>query len=233
MGRPSAVGAEIARRGDQPFAKMMLPQAVDDHPRRQRIGRIDDPAGQGQPPPLVAGQRARASRGFVQRELHRHNPQSPRRHHIARLHGIAAVEPPGLGRIGRENAGINLGGRREAVQVAFRAWSARRAMRRPAPAHRLVNPPDRQPPRASDRRRTAGDRRRWPPPANRRFLRQLRSCIPAAGGRHIALRDRGPSERRRSAPAAANSSSTQPRPGSAEIQLRLLPIWPSLMCSSL
>ena len=55
MRRPLALHAEIVGRADDPFAEMMLPEAVDDHPREQRPGAVLDV---GHP----VGQRRRAGR---------------------------------------------------------------------------------------------------------------------------------------------------------------------------
>ncbi len=42
-----AVEPEVAGRGDDPPAEVVLPDPVDHHPRRQRVGRVGDPARQG------------------------------------------------------------------------------------------------------------------------------------------------------------------------------------------
>ena len=45
----SALGPEIIGRGDEPLAEMVLPQAVDDHPRHEvarALGRVGHPKGQ-------------------------------------------------------------------------------------------------------------------------------------------------------------------------------------------
>ena len=55
MRRPLAADAEVADGADQPFAEMVLPDAIDDHPRQQRPGPVldvGDPVGQR--PPLAA-----------------------------------------------------------------------------------------------------------------------------------------------------------------------------------
>src|SRR5262245_27706870 len=41
--------AESVHAADDPFAKVMLPEAVDHDASRQRVGRIDQPVGQFQP----------------------------------------------------------------------------------------------------------------------------------------------------------------------------------------
>ena len=41
--------AEIVRRGDEPLAKMELPDPVDDHARRQRVLGAGQPASQPEP----------------------------------------------------------------------------------------------------------------------------------------------------------------------------------------
>ncbi len=46
MRRGCAVEAEVAGRRDDPPAEVVVPDPVDHHPRRQRIGRIGDPARQ-------------------------------------------------------------------------------------------------------------------------------------------------------------------------------------------
>ena len=40
MSRPAAVVAEVAGRGDDSLAKMVLPDPVDHDPRRQRVVRM-------------------------------------------------------------------------------------------------------------------------------------------------------------------------------------------------
>ena len=46
MTRRLAKFAEIAGRGDQPAAEIVLPNAIDDDPRRQRVFRVGEPPGQ-------------------------------------------------------------------------------------------------------------------------------------------------------------------------------------------
>ena len=47
MSRQLANLAEVTGSAHKAFAKVMLPNAVDDHPGCQRVVRIGDPAGQG------------------------------------------------------------------------------------------------------------------------------------------------------------------------------------------
>ena len=55
MRRPRAHLAKIVRRGHQPAAKMLLPDAVDDHPGGERIRGRSDPLRQRQPAAIGPG----------------------------------------------------------------------------------------------------------------------------------------------------------------------------------
>ena len=49
MGWPSAAKAKVAWGVDKAGAKVMVPEPIDDHPRRERIGWIGHPRSEGQP----------------------------------------------------------------------------------------------------------------------------------------------------------------------------------------
>ena len=55
MGRPSATEAKVTRRIDDAGAEVMVPEPIDDHPRRERVGRVCHPGSEGQPPLGVVG----------------------------------------------------------------------------------------------------------------------------------------------------------------------------------
>ena len=51
MAGPSSGHAEVVRRGHQPLAEVVLPDAVDEHARKERVRRRRDPAGEGSASP--------------------------------------------------------------------------------------------------------------------------------------------------------------------------------------
>ena len=55
MGGPLAVVAEIARRPHDAAAEMIMPKAIGQHARRERIFGIDDPTGQSLAPLSLRG----------------------------------------------------------------------------------------------------------------------------------------------------------------------------------
>ena len=55
MAGPLAVGAEIIDRPHDPDPEQMMPQAIDDHPRRQQMVGMCEPSGELQPTTLPAG----------------------------------------------------------------------------------------------------------------------------------------------------------------------------------
>ena len=57
MRRWFAEFAEVIRRAHDSFAKMMLPESVDQHSRRERIGRTGNPFGQFQAPAAFGNRR--------------------------------------------------------------------------------------------------------------------------------------------------------------------------------
>ena len=70
--------AKVVDRADQTAAKEMMPEAVDDHPSRQGIGRAGDFVGQFQS----------AARGCLERPIVEHL-QKPARHRFTRLGHLA------------------------------------------------------------------------------------------------------------------------------------------------
>ena len=60
---PATVKAEIVRRVDQPDAKVIVPQPVDDHAREERVSRIGDPLGQPQSAIVFRGICRKVERG--------------------------------------------------------------------------------------------------------------------------------------------------------------------------
>ena len=62
MGRGGTTKSEIVRRGDDPPAEAPLPDAVDNHPRRERIASGGQPLGQGQAPAAGASPGRRRNR---------------------------------------------------------------------------------------------------------------------------------------------------------------------------
>src|SRR5262245_51956992 len=98
-----AILSEIARRIDQAFAKMMLPQAVDHHTRRERIGRVGNPFCQRKTSLLIRCEfmgfgslrrvRSRASVICVrQAKLHWYSAKAGRLDDFAFLHRIAPLK---------------------------------------------------------------------------------------------------------------------------------------------
>ena len=81
MRGPLAQDAEVARRAHQTLAEMLLPDAVDEHAGRERIGRAGNRLGQLFPP--AAGD---IRRGLVRAE----HLDKPTRHLGAKRFGIAA-----------------------------------------------------------------------------------------------------------------------------------------------
>ncbi len=79
MRRPLAVHAEVARRVDQAGAEVFLPDAVDDHPQRDRL-RGD---GARQLEPAAAFREGRRARRLQHRE-------EAARHGVAQAHRVAA-----------------------------------------------------------------------------------------------------------------------------------------------
>ena len=62
MGGRIAAQAEVAGRGDQSSAEMPLPDAVDQHPRGQRIPRVGDRSRQLEPAAPLLERRSRSAR---------------------------------------------------------------------------------------------------------------------------------------------------------------------------
>src|SRR5690349_1780783 len=62
-----AAHSEVAGRLDQPLSKMMLPDAVDENPRCERVFRVRQPPGQLQP----------AAPGFAGNDLTTENLEEP------------------------------------------------------------------------------------------------------------------------------------------------------------
>ncbi len=87
MRRPIAVKAEIARRGHQPGAEVIVPQPIHRHPPDQRIGRVGQPAGQGGTSLLLG----RIGCCQIGRES-RNDRQRPWRNFVAWRLGIAALQ---------------------------------------------------------------------------------------------------------------------------------------------
>ena len=77
MRRRAAVEAEVAGRGDDPLAEVVVPDPVDHHPRRQRIGRVADPARQGEPALALGGVLRRARAAGRSRRPPREPPRRP------------------------------------------------------------------------------------------------------------------------------------------------------------
>src|SRR6185437_2565248 len=88
MRGPTAVEAEIVGRIDQTDAEMIMPQAIDDHPREQRIVRPRGPRGQTLATFALRG----VGRQTEIRLQSRDRPDASRRHDFPWLCGIAAEE---------------------------------------------------------------------------------------------------------------------------------------------
>ena len=86
MGGLGAVPSEVVRSGNQSFAKVMLPKTVDQHPRDERIARIGEPLGEGEPAGLP---------GSISRQLECRFEcvDGRRRDGFSLLHGLAAMKP--------------------------------------------------------------------------------------------------------------------------------------------
>ena len=96
----AAVEAEIAGRGDDPLAEVVVPEAVDHDPRRQGVRRIANPPCQGDSP--IASRRRRPA--APERRPHRGDP--PGRHLGPRLHRVSPAEQ--MSRAGlAEGAGVD------------------------------------------------------------------------------------------------------------------------------
>ncbi len=97
-----AVVAKIVGRVHQARAEMVLPNAIDDHARGKRIFRAHNPLRQRHAPRRFRGLGGKARAVEFQ--------QRARCHRLARLHGIAAVQPKGLrwfrkfARVGQQTA---------------------------------------------------------------------------------------------------------------------------------
>ena len=90
VGGRAAVQTEIARRVHESGAKNVLPDPVHHHARGERMARAGDPFRE-----LEASLLFRLIHGQTQRTEDSHRI---RRHHLALLHGVAAIEPVrGLG----------------------------------------------------------------------------------------------------------------------------------------
>ena len=232
-----------------PVAEVMLPQPVDDHPRRQRIGRIDDPLGQRQPPPLVVGRvgcahllsvAVESVGGFWWAE-----PTLPNATAIVRsapaLPPRGCIGSPRWSRFvargaGGKHARIEHRLSRQLRQFRLRSFAARRPGGFGA---RLARRAGRSVERGGwlvPRPRTAADRGTWrdracPIVASRRSSATAIVYSSASRSRYFSSRSR-PQRTASIVTTSGNSSSTQPPPISLEIQLRPLPSCPSLMCSS-
>ena len=57
MGRPRSGQPKIIDRADDPLAEQLLPDAIDNDPRRERIVVVSDPVSQLAPPALPTGKR--------------------------------------------------------------------------------------------------------------------------------------------------------------------------------
>ena len=76
MGRRLREHAEVVRRAHQPLAEMPLPDAVDDHPRGERVRARRDPAGQLAPAAPLADRRLGVA-GEESRQPPRHDRAEP------------------------------------------------------------------------------------------------------------------------------------------------------------
>ena len=110
MRRSHAVAAEIVGCVDQPGAEVMLPDAVDDHAPRKRVGVAYDPIGQSESAFLLRGLRI---------DLQRHKlGQGPRPDGVARGLRIAAIKQPGRSRLS-ERTDVRLGAVLQNLELLF------------------------------------------------------------------------------------------------------------------
>ncbi len=96
--------AEIAGRADQAAAEVVLPEPVDDHPRRQGIVRVGEPVGQRRAPAGRPGDRPRPRNRLAvaraqdvresRNDLGALAAYSPRRRTVSRRRGRARLVDP-------------------------------------------------------------------------------------------------------------------------------------------
>ena len=221
MRRQPAVEAEIAGRLHQPLAKVVVPDAIDHHPGRERIRRAADPAGQRQ-----RGARPRAHRPAVTSDADGRD-----RRRAPPLRAVASAR--------RDRDTCVASGCCERAQVGHRRAQAGRAGRAACAACAASCSTCSATSRAAGRRRRAAlgaagsNGWRSSPVATvcqslgRSFARLRCDTRVARRSRIFPSRSRAQTTRSIAA-GSASSICTQPPPASAEIQLRPLPYWPSL-----
>ena len=129
MTRAPAVESKIVRRLHYAGSEMIMPNAVHDHPREQRIVRVREPMRQ-LPAPLIVG-RVRVDAKVAAQHPQRSDRTGP--DYLALVHRVAALEQPHRAGISPGGYGVNLHLRAVAQLPLTRAQAGQLILERLAP----------------------------------------------------------------------------------------------------